>query len=109
MWQSCLPSVRMRLLALLIFLLPSCVSACLWIHGTTLDGESRRASGFLVDRELRSVMEGHEPHLMDLRIIGDEMSKSEKEEDAAVEKVVNGDFAGAIADLERLEQHSPGK
>lgn len=100
----------MKRIATLLFFLPSWASACLWIHGTTLDGEARRASGFMVDRELRSVMGGRPLPLMDLRIIDDgNANAADKMETTAVEKVVNGDFHGAIADLERLEQETPGK
>lgn len=103
-------SSHMKRIALLLFLLPSCASACLWVHGTTLDGEARRASGFMVDRELRNAMQGRPLPLIDLRIPDDgDASAADKMETAAVEKVVNGDFLGAIADLEKLEQETLGK
>ena len=64
----------------------------------------------MVDRELRSAMEGRPLPLIDFRISDHgNANAADNVETAAVEKVVNGDFRGAIADLEKLEQEAPGK
>lgn len=84
--------------------------ACLWIHGTTLDGKFERSEGhdrYGIKRNIevrpadtRSLFEEH-PY--------DPQDPVASANDQAVQTLIRGDSAGALAMLEDIEERYPGE
>lgn len=98
-------------LILALLCVPNLSFACLWIHGTTLDGLPRQYSPFSPDHLFKRAMK--ETPTTRLEVLksrpplpGDESPAKERQ---AIESILSGDPRTAITLLLQVEESSPGR
>jgi hypothetical protein len=100
---------RFAVVALILALVPRPAGACLWISGTSKDGERISVSGWSPAKRLKGSLETSGAAYADernLSMLGD--TAEEKRNNMAVDLIFHGETGRAIADLEELEAEHPG-
>jgi len=100
-----------KTIKLLLFLLPTLLFSCLWLDGTTIDGEHKTRSDY-IDR-LKQEIQNKTPQskLEEVERIYsyDKKTLLEQEEHEAVVLILKGDYSHAIKELLILEDKYPNK
>ena len=96
---------------LLLFLLPTYLFSCMWIDGTTIDGEFTNKGSYIRAEMIDSSIEYYTPSTKLQNILKyekrDELSKSELKEHDAVILLLKGDYEASIEALLAIEKEYP--
>lgn len=98
-------------LVALLTLAPSSVPACMWVHGTSIDGTSKRAAGSRPERDLeRALASTPEQSLMRIldNLEPERAVAFTPREAEGVEQVIDGRYAEAIETFLAIEADHPG-
>lgn len=89
---------------LILLFTPALLSACIWIYGTTIDGESQQTGIGPANILNHSLVQTPREHFASL------YHKAERsDEDEAVRLIFEGNITGAILRLRTIEEKNPGR
>ena len=101
----------MKVLLILLSLIPFAGNACLWFHGTTIDGSSLLIEGRTPASILKNSTEGTpEEKIRNLLLNRDSKNHEEfiLDEFLALEEIAKGNYDAAISILKKIESENPG-